>query len=168
MASIDARPAQYFDSKVPGAVQDDYMRGNQLEDFSVGTNVDAYQKLEDDYWCYRTVFSKPELGANQNLVFHSKGIDYEFDILINGKKIFHQEGMFTPVRLVLNPAELKESNVLEVIIYPIPKAKGQPFGRRQAIMAVKPPVNYLWDWHPRLVTVGIWDETGISIRLVHL
>jgi len=25
-------------------------------------------------------------------------------------------------------------------------------------------VSYGWDWHPRLVTRGIWDETGLIIR----
>ncbi len=28
-------------------------------------------------------------------------------------------------------------------------------------MAVKPPVPYGWDWHPRLIPVGIWDETAV-------
>jgi hypothetical protein len=29
---------------------------------------------------------------------------------------------------------------------------------------VKPAVSYTWDWHPRLVPLGIWDETGLEIR----
>nr|MBQ4319554.1 hypothetical protein [Clostridia bacterium] len=29
---------------------------------------------------------------------------------------------------------------------------------------VKPPVSYEWDWHPRVIPSGIWDETYIETR----
>ena len=148
---------------MPGSVIKDYMVGNKLPDYSIGTNVDEYKKLEGDFWIYKTEFEKPNSEANQNVVFFSKGIDYEFDILLNGKKLFHQEGMFTPVRLVLNEA-LKDINTLEVVVYPVPIDKRQPEGRRQALLAVKPPVPYGWDWHPRLIPLGIWDQTGIKVE----
>lgn len=163
MEKVTARPSTYYPATVPGAVQHDYQKGKKLPHFSIGTNVDAYKELEDLFWCYQTSFSQPQVEADEELVFFSKGIDYEFDILLNGQLLLHQAGMFTPVRLVLDEAN-QGQNTLEVIIYPIPKAEGQSEGRLQAIMAVKPPVTYSWDWHPRLVTVGIWDETGISIE----
>ncbi|MBS3772144.1 MAG: hypothetical protein V5A47_13700 [Bacteroidales bacterium] len=36
------------------------------------------------------------------MFFVSRGIDYEFEIHLNGKKIHYQEGMFTPVELALD------------------------------------------------------------------
>ena len=163
MENAHARPTSYFNATVPGAVQLDYMKAHQMEHFAIGANATNYRHLEDDFWCYRTTFSKPAIKDNQNLVFYSLGIDYEFDILLNGKQLWHQEGMFTTVRMVLNDY-LEEKNTLEVIVYPVPIAEGQPEGRRQAILAVKPPAPYGWDWHPRLVPLGIWDETYLKVE----
>ncbi len=39
-----------------------------------------------------------------------------------------------------------------------------PADRSQANRSVKPAVSYGWDWHPRLVPSGIWDETGLFIE----
>lgn len=163
MENPHARPTSFFNATVPGAVQLDYMKAHQMEHFSIGTNLDKYKHLEDVFYCYRTIFSKPELKENQNLVFYSLGIDYEFEILLNGNKLLHQEGMFTSVRIVLNDY-LEKKNTLEVVVYPVPVAEGQPEGRRQAILAVKPPAPYGWDWHPRLVPLGIWDETNLKVE----
>jgi beta-mannosidase len=158
--NINDKPSKFYDATIPGAVQLDYMNAHNLEHFSINDNVNEYGKLERKYWCYITSFDKPELNEEENLVFYSKGIDYEFDIILNDSLLLHQEGMFTPVRLLLNKY-LKEQNTLRIIIYPVPIAEGQPVGRRQAILAVKPPVPYGWDWHPRLIPVGIWDETAV-------
>jgi len=36
--------------------------------------------------------------------------------------------------------------------------------RSQAAQSCKPAVSYGWDWHPRLVPLGIWDETYLEIK----
>ena len=155
-------PASFFIAEVPGAVQLDYQKKNNWPDISVGNNVNAYKALEAKYWHYKTQFEKPELREKEELIFRSKGIDYEFDILINGTLLLHQEGMFSPVELKLD-TYLQDKNILEVIIYPIPIVEGAEEGRRQAAMSAKPAVGYGWDWHPRLIPVGIWDETYLEI-----
>ncbi len=163
MNHVNDIPDKFFEAVVPGAVQLDYMQAYKKAPFAFGTNVNDYRHLENRFWCYKTTFEKPNLNEGENLIFLSKGIDYEFDIILNDSLILHQEGMFTPVKLVLNEY-LKELNTFKVVIYPIPIAKGQAEGRSQANLSVKPPVPYGWDWHPRLVPVGIWDETTIRIE----
>lgn len=71
--------------------------------------------------------------------------------------------MFTPVNLNLTN-HLQEKNELLVKIYPAPKLPGFDMNRSQAAQSVKPAVSYGWDWHPRLVPLGIWDETFLEIR----
>lgn len=159
----DQEPGEYFDAVVPGSVLLDYMKAKNDPPFYFNDNFTRYHPLEDKFWRYRATFTKPAIPADHNLYFISRGIDYEFEILINNTSIHYQEGMFTPVKLVLDNY-LENSNVLEVIIYPIPKESGQPVSSRQARRSVKPPVPYGWDWHPRLVPVGIWDETFLSVR----
>jgi len=157
------KPQDFFPAKIPGAVQHDYIIAKNIPPFEFNNNIAIFKEFEDKYWIYQTSFSKPQILENQNLVFKSAGIDYEFDIIINGTTIHYQEGMFTPVYLVLNDY-LQAENILEVIIYPIPKKEGEIEGRSQARFSTKPPVPYGWDWHPRLVPVGIWDETFITIQ----
>ena len=60
--------------------------------------------------------------------------------------------------------KLKDENVLKVLIFPAPKRFPFPVDRTQASNTVKPPVSYQWDWHPRLIPLGIWDETGLVVR----
>lgn len=162
-SSIDNLPEEWHPATVPGAVQTDYARAKDWKPFYVAENWKDYLWMEDVFWTYRTQFDKPELLEEELLFFVSKGIDYEFDILLNGKKIFYQEGMFAPVNLNLTN-DLKESNELLVKIYPAPKLPGFDMNRSQAAQSVKPAVSYGWDWHPRLVPLGIWDDTYLEIR----
>jgi len=156
-------PAKFIPAKVPGAVQFDYARAEKLPPYWYGDNFKQYEWMEDAFWTYRALFPKPDLTAEQRLFFVSKGIDYEFDIILNGKHLFYQEGMFTPVCLDITD-ELRQNNEIDVLVYPAPKKPGAPRDRTQADQTCKPAVSYGWDWHPRLVPVGIWDETSLEIR----
>ncbi len=157
------RPGKFYEASVPGAVQLDYMKGENLPPYYIDDHFRDYHFLEDKFWRYRTEFMKPEIPAGHHLHFISKGIDYEFEIILNGQVLHRQEGMFTPVDLILDD-HLNEENILEVLIHPIPKAPSEKPGKRQARNSAKPAVPYGWDWHPRLVPVGIWDETYLAVR----
>ncbi len=156
-------PGKWYPATVPGAVQVDYASAHNWGPHYFAGNWKDYLWMEDVYWTYRTRFEKPNLSAGEQLFLVFRGIDYEFDILLNGKKIFYQEGMFTPVDLNLTN-ELQESNEVMVKIYPAPKLSGLEMNRSQAAQSVKPAVSYGWDWHPRLVPLGIWDETYLEVR----
>ncbi len=163
-------PAEFYPATVPGAVQIDIGKAKNMPKMDYANNTEKYEFLEDCYFTYKTSFKKPKLNADEKLYFVSKGIDYQFDIIFNGKKLFSQEGMFTPVNIDLTDM-LKDENDLQVLIYPAPKAYGKDHKfrsaalyRSQADKSVKPPVNYGWDWNPRMVCLGIWDETGLEVR----
>ena len=119
--------------------------------------------MEDRFFTYRTEFEPPRLGQGQRLWFVSKGIDYQYEIRFNGHLLAAGEGMFSPVEIDLTEY-LEPSNRLEVVIFPIPKRHPEPADRTQASDVVKPAVGYGWDWHPRLVPLGIWDDTGLQVR----
>jgi len=156
-------PAKWYPATVPGAVQLDLAKALKYGTWYYAENWKDYLWMEDQFFTYQTFFKKPFISENQNCFFISKGIDYEFEIWLNGEKLFYQEGMFTTVKLDLT-AKLKDKNELLVKIYPIPKLHKEPADRSQASQSVKPAVSYGWDWHPRLVPVGIWDETGLVIQ----
>jgi beta-mannosidase len=158
-------PSKWIPSVVPGAVQLDIARAEKYQPFYYAGHWKDYLWMEDRYFTYRTSFKKPELSEGKQLHFVSLGIDYEFDIIFNGEKVFHQEGMFTPVDIDLT-AKLKDKNQLLVKVYPVPKLHALPADRTQASQVTKPAVSYGWDWHPRLVPLGIWDSTCLEIQSI--
>ena len=148
---------------VPGAVQLDIASAEGYGPYYYADNWQDYLWMEDHEFVYLTNFIKPRMAPGERLVFRSLGIDYEFEIIFNGQKLLHQEGMFTPVRLDLT-SRLSINNELKIRIFPVPKKHSEPVDRSQAAASVKPAVSYGWDWHPRLVPLGIWDDTFLEIK----
>ncbi|WP_296939342.1 glycoside hydrolase family 2 TIM barrel-domain containing protein [uncultured Dysgonomonas sp.] len=161
--SKEQYPVSFFSAIVPGAVQLDIARAEKYPDYKYADNCKKFRWMEDVYYTYKTVFPRPILDSGRRFWFISKGIDYQFEIQINGETIHEQEGMFSYVEIDLTDY-LRVNNTLEILIYPAPKLTGCPDDRTQASHVVKPAVSYGWDWHPRLVPLGIWDETFFEIR----
>ncbi len=69
--------------------------------------------------------------------------------------------MFTPFEI---PLQNRSGGGIEVIIRPAPKSVVSPIDRTQANHSCKPAVSCGWDWHPRLVPLGIWCETYVEVR----
>jgi len=157
-------PNRWVPAVVPGAVQLDWAKAEGWQDHSYADNWKQYEWMEDKTWTYRTNLHTPDTAPNERLYLVSKGIDYSFTIRINGKELFRQEGMFTPVELDLTDVIDKEENVLEIVIDPVPKRADAPKSRDQADHSCKPAVSYGWDWHPRLIPLGIWDDTYLCVR----
>lgn len=161
----DTEPLCWMDASVPGCAQLDYAKTQgKADDMFFADNVHFFDGLEDRYWRYRCVPGIRALLPGERLHFVAKGIDYDFELLVNGKKVFEQEGMFTPVDIDLTGI-LPEDGCFEVLIHPAPKREGAlPRSRNEADESCKPPVSYGWDWHPYLVVMGIWDECFFEIR----
>lgn len=166
----------FFPASVPGNVQVDYAKANGFfDDWFVGDNFHKFDSLEDNFWKYRAIL--PALPKNEQAFFVALGIDYQFDIFLNSVKIYEHEGMFSKTRLPLNGA--KAGDVLEVLVYPAPKhpiKNGDqldqsriPLSRSEADRSAKPAVCYGWDFHPRLIVQGIWEEAYIeTVQNAHI
>jgi len=152
----------WTEATVPGAVQIDISKAEKYGPYYYAENWSDYIWMEDQDFTYRSTFEKPALSDDQGVFFISKGIDYEFKISLNGNELLHQEGMFTPVRLDITKF-LKQNNELYIKIFRIPKSQLETADKTQADQSAKPAVSYGWDWHPRLVPIGIWDETFLEI-----
>ena len=163
------QPSKWLPSTIPGAVQLDVMKAeNYKQPWWYADNVLQFDWMEDVWFTYKTNFKKPDLKSGERLFFFSKGIDYHFKIYLNNKQIFEQEGMFSYVNIDLTDL-LQDNNELSVVLLPVPKLgfrfeENRETYRRNARESAKPAVSYGWDWHPRLVTRGIWDETSLVVR----
>ncbi|NLF38650.1 hypothetical protein GX586_04350 [bacterium] len=154
-------PRRFIPAAVPGAVQLDWARAEGWQDHFIGDNWKQYRWMEDVWWRYRATFDRPKLARGQRLFFVSKGIDYQFVIFINGAPVHEQEGMFTPVAIDITPFR---ADAIEILVMPAPKSFPEPDNRSQANQSCKPAVSYGWDFHPRLIPLGIWDETYLELR----
>lgn len=121
--------------------------------------IKKFSWMEDRFWIYKTSFNIKR-GSNK-YYFVSKGIDYEFEIYLNDEHLLYQEGMYRYIKLDISD-KLKEQNEIIIKIFPVPKLHLEPINHVQASQSCKPAASYGWDWHPRLIPLGIWDETYIE------
>ncbi len=158
-------PDEKFPAQVPGNLQDDYAKFHNWGDVNYGTNVLKYKDTEEFTWQYEAELNF-DLKDDERLYFVSHGIDYFSAVAINGVEVCRHEGCFSNVEADITDY-LKEKNILTVTVFPHPKRRDQGVRvgtRDEADTSVKPPVSYGWDWHPRLIVSGMFDETYLEAR----
>lgn len=169
-AEIDQQPGEWVEATVPGAVQLDWGKAHGLPEYIYSDNYLSYLGMEDSFWTYASALQFPELTPGQRLFFVCGGIDYRFDIGLGKTVLLQQEGMFTPVSLELTDLA-KQGDVLWVRVHPAPKSflpdpsidEAEKL-RMQANHSCKPAVSYGWDFHPRLIPLGIWQDAWLEVR----
>ena len=159
--SDNDEPRDIIPATVPGAVQLDYANAFNYAPYWYGNNFEQFTWMEDEYWIYSTTLEFTA-AESERAILHFEGIDYAYRIFANGKMLVSGEGAFTPVCIdITEYSGIKTS--LEVVISPVPKCEPEPAKRFQARECCKPPSSYGWDWHPRLVPLGIWGECYFEI-----
>ena len=159
MKDISSVPEEWVPAQVPGAVQLDYGRAHNYKPYYVGRNFEQYHWMEDVFWLYETPLSF-ELQAGEKAWLVFKAIDYKYAISVDDSVLLDDEGMFSEIRLDVTRFS-GGTHTLRVMLYPVPKADDSDC-RDQARASVKSAACYGWDWHPRLVTSGIWDEAFLE------
>lgn len=144
-------PQKTYEATVPGAVQLDYIKGENIKDIYFADNLTQLRFLEDKWWHYKACLPKFSSGKTY---LCCNGIDYCYKVRIDDTVIYEYEGLYKPFRLDITEYSEK---TLYIDIAPVPKIPGAE-GRSQAAACCKPPVSYGWDWHPRLIPVGIWED----------
>jgi len=97
------------EATVPGAIQLDIAKNEGYGPYYYGENWKDYLWMEDREFVYVSNFVKPSMKDGERLVFRSLGIDYEFEIIFNGKKLLSQEGMFTRNRPIAIRQQLRSN-----------------------------------------------------------
>ena len=161
MTAIDQTPATMIPAQVPGAVQADYARANNWPPFYQGLNYKMYYGLEDLYWMYTAPLNFT-LSDNEIASVKFLGIDYKYQIRVDGEVLFEDEGMFSHVRVDVTRFA-NAPHELQVILFPAPKEDDSDT-RTQARKSCKAAACYSWDWHPYLVSQGLWDEVTLEIQ----
>lgn len=160
-ATAKSVPEEFIPARVPGCAMQDWAEAHGYPDWKRDTNFTAWKWMEDVYWIYRARIPKRELAPGERLMLYCGGVDYAYSVRIGAKVVYEYEGMFRPFELDLTEGMTR---MLTIAISPVPKdPTGKPDTRDEARKSAKPAACYGWDWHPRLVTSGIWGDTHIEI-----
>ncbi len=145
-------------------MQLDWAKAHQLPDFHVGDNVKAWAGLEDSFWTYRASLAEaPPLAPGEELFLVLEGIDYEAEVFVGAARVAQQTGLQGRIEVKL-AAPLRAEAQVTVRLSPAPKSRPEPQDRSQANHSVKPAVSYGWDFHPRLIPLGLWRPAYLEVR----
>ena len=106
----------------------------------------------------------PDSWFEKGLAYHlnCQGLDYSGWVYLNGKKVGEFCGTHIPHTFDLTPWLIDKHNVLRIAFDLAPRWLGQ-FGYTSRMREWKTRFNYTWDWQPRLVQIGIWDQIEIQV-----
>jgi beta-mannosidase len=120
-------------------------------------NTEQVQWMSACAWAYCTALTLPEITPDREGVLCFHGLDYTCDIRIDGKVVCQHEGMFSTVEVPLS--HLPAGNHTVVVVFYPPTDFTKPL-REHA----KARFSIGWDWAPRLVTMGIWNDVEWVVR----
>ncbi len=156
---------EWVPARVPGAVQLDWARAKAIPDFRYGGNVVLWSGLDEWHWTYRAVVEDwVELSEGESLFLILEGVDYACEVFLDGFLLARREGMQKSLEIPLENIDVGNSSELRIHILPAPKSKSEPKGRKQANQSCKPAVAYGWDFHPRLIPLGLWKDVYFEAR----
>ena len=154
-----------FPATVPGNVQADFLAAypDFCDDLQYADNYKKLIPMESWSWVYTIDTKGVKVSVGERLFFVTEGIDYEWELYVNNVRVHKHEGMFTRTEVELT-GMLGRGAKLTVHIAPHPMRHHDVLDRTQADHVAKPPVSYGWDWHPRVIPSGMWDDAWLETR----
>lgn len=154
-ALIGPPPEGWRPAKVPGVVQTSAF-GLPREQLYRGTRVTEVQWMQERLWVYRRAIQVPKLDAAETARIVFDGLDYYYEVRLDGVSAAKGEGMFHPVILSLDQFAGRSVEV-EVRLLPPPLTK------QGLAETTKAQFGRGWDFAPELRTIGIWNEVRLEI-----
>ncbi len=169
----DVDDGRYMDVPVPGEAHQVLEHLGVIPDPNHGLNSLAARWVEEQWWLYRRWFemNDADVGVTAWLVFD--GLDYQAIIYLNGEEVGRHANAHIPCRLEVTGKLRPGRNLLAVAIE-----------SGLAYVADRPGADYTpglftyltkrhwlrkgqyetgWDWHPRLLNVGITGPVRLEV-----
>ena len=147
---------------VPGSVQKALRDAGTLPDWNLPDSARACEWVENRHWIYEAALPDAWLTAGRACRLKCLGLDYKGWVFVNGKEVGEFCGTHIPHSFDLAPHLAKSGNRLRIVFDLPPRWLGQ-FGFTSQVREWKTRFNYTWDWQPRLVQVGIWDNLTLEV-----
>ncbi len=152
--------------EVPGSVRNALKRAGIIDDWNIGLNSSSSEWIENRHWLIAVKIPDDWLpGNDENLILHCNGLDHKGILKINGQETGRFENAFIPYTFDIKPY-LKEKNNTIVFVFECSPENLAQIGFTSKITDWKPRFYYGWDWIPRIVQIGIWDNVWISRSMV--
>jgi beta-mannosidase len=156
--------------RVPGSVQGALRDAGVIPDWNVATNSLAAEWVENRHWTFETSLpmSQCRLTGRKQLV--CDGLDGAGLVRCGEIEVGRFNSAFVPQRFELESAikdycanhPRAKAIPLVIVFTDQPRNLGQ-VNFTSHIRDEKPRFNYVWDWMPRLVQIGIWDGLRLEI-----
>jgi len=148
---------------VPGSVQLALKEAGIIPDWNIGNNYIMAEWIENRHWLFVTKIPDEWVVTDGKIILNCSGLDGNGVILVNGRQTGKFDNTFIPYSFDITASLKKEGNTLAIVFECPPRYLGQ-IGYTSKIKEWKPRYNYGWDWIPRIVQVGIWNDINIEIR----
>jgi beta-mannosidase len=168
-AEVGALPSaevQAVPARVPGSVQLALREAGLLPDWNLPLKWRECEWVENRHWIYETTLPDDWLQPGRIHRLHCEGLDYSGWLFLNGEEIGEFRGTHVPHVFDLTPHLGETGSRLRIVFDLPPRWLGQ-FGFTSEVREWKARFNYTWDWQPRLVQIGIWDEIRLEITDGH-
>lgn len=150
-------------ARVPGSVQKALRDAGLIPDWNVGLNSRLCEWVENRDWMFETELPDEWVPRSGRAVLVCEGLDYRGIVLLNGKKVGAFCNTFVPHSVDLTRHLRKRGNRLALVFTEIPRYLGQ-IGHTSQMREWKARFNYIWDWVPRMVQVGVWESVRLEVR----
>ncbi|MCJ8329698.1 MAG: hypothetical protein HRT89_04440 [Lentisphaeria bacterium] len=147
---------------VPGSVQMALRQQDILPDWNMGLKSRDCEWVEHRHWVYSVVLPD-EWITGEPCRLRCLGLDYAGEIRLNGKTVYEFANGFISHSIELSDFEEKD-NLLQIVFTFSPQWLGTP-ARTSEIKEWKSRFNYTWDWMPRIVQIGIWDDVTLETTI---
>lgn len=147
---------------VPGSITNDLWKTGEIPDPYFEKNSLLLEWIPQRTWLYRKCFLLPEHMKGRRITLHFEGIDYEGLFFLNDHYLGKHSSMYTPVSFdVTGLLETEGSNQLSVVLQKAPDEQPQ-VSRTEYVKTHKCRMTYWWDFCPRMIHVGIWDDVYLE------
>lgn len=152
----------WYPAKVPGSVLYDMWQAGKVPDPFFELNSKLSEWVSARTWVYRKEFETPKGWEGRHVELCFEGIDYEAEIFLNGSSLGRHRGMYTPCRFDVTGQLKKDGkNLLAVVLEPAPFEQPQ-VGKTSLVHTHKSRMTYWWDFCPRMVHQGIWQDVYLE------
>lgn len=148
--------------QVPGSVQQALLQAGIIPDWTRGVQTQACEWVENRHWVFTTQLPAAWLKGT-HVRLNALGLDHAGWVLVNGQEVATFANAFVPQVFDLNEALPREEEVTLSIIFACPARWLGQFGSTPEMTVWEPRFNYTWDWTPRLVQIGIWDDLLLEV-----
>lgn len=149
---------------VPGSVHQALLNAGVLPDWNIGTNYRLCEWVENRHWLYfldlpETLLQK---ASNEKILLRCLGLDNCGEIWLNGSKVGSFDTAFHSYCFDLTDRITSGNNRLCILFTCPERYQGQVYWTSKTNL-LKPRFYYNWDWCPRIIQTGIWDDLFIEI-----